>query len=666
MKSIALRLVRLEDRLAPAVATWGGGGADNKWTTAANWAGDVAPQADDDLAFPLGAAQLSNVNDFAPGTAFHSLKITALNYHLTGNAVALAGGIDVQVPITGDTPAVPEIGLPLTLTADQTFANTPGGYNVTGPVNLNGHALTLSAGGLAIVTGAVTGAGSLTVAGEGPVRLTATNTFTGPTTVSQGTLDVRGSLPGPVTVQSSGGAAGTLAGSGSVGDVTVAGGLAPGNAFEFPPTPNTLKTGNLSLGATAAAEFRIVPPGVANGVAVTGTVRVGGTLGVITPAGYQAQSSQRYTLISNDGTDPIVGTFANAPEGGLVTIFSAAFRITYTGGDGNDLVATAVPNPAYAVGAGAGGGPQVNVYSASGELVRSFLAYAPTFRGGVRVATADVTGDGVPDVITAPGPGGGPHVKVFDGRTFAVVREWMAYDPAFTGGVSVATGRINVDNTPDIITGAGAGGGPHVKVFDGATGAVLSSFMAYDPRFTGGVSVAGTDYYANIHGPSGPGSVVTGPGPGGGPDVRVFDGTTGALTREFLAYDPAFTGGVNVAARGPVYINFGALIPTPPTPVGSYVTAPASAGGPDVRLFDAEGKLLGGFQAYAPSFFGGVTVGVETYSGTTSWVVTGAGPGGGPHVKLWQVDNNATSPVATQQQSFLAFDPGFFGGVFVG
>ena len=41
---------------------------------------------------------------------------------------------------------------------------------------------------------------------------------------------------------------------------------------------------------------------------------------------------------------------------------------------------------------------------------------------------------------------------------------------------------------------------------------------------------------------------------------------------------------------------------------------------------------------------------------------TGAGPGGGPHVKTWQVANG----VATLQQSFFAFDPAFLGGVFVG
>src|SRR5882672_8221420 len=96
MKPTTLRLDRLETRLAPAQATWDGGGADNHWTTAANWVGDVAPQPGDDLVFPGTAQQLTNVNDFPAGTAFGSLQIPQLDYRLSGNPIALAGGIVFQ------------------------------------------------------------------------------------------------------------------------------------------------------------------------------------------------------------------------------------------------------------------------------------------------------------------------------------------------------------------------------------------------------------------------------------------------------------------------------------------------------------------------------------------------------------------------------------------
>ena len=96
-------------------------------------------------------------------------------------------------------------------------------------------------------------------------------------------------------------------------------------------------------------------------------------------------------------------------------------------------------------------------------------AFDPTFTGGVRVAVGDVNGDGVEDVIAAAGPGGGPNVKVFSGVDGSLMFSFFAYDPSFTGGVFVAAGDTNNDGKADIITGAGAGGGPHVKVSAGPT-----------------------------------------------------------------------------------------------------------------------------------------------------------------------------------------------------
>jgi FG-GAP repeat protein len=68
----------------------------------------------------------------------------------------------------------------------------------------------------------------------------------------------------------------------------------------------------------------------------------------------------------------------------------------------------------------------------------SFFAYSPAFTGRLRVAAGDVNGDGVADIITAAGPGGGPHVKIFDGVTFAEIGSFFAYAPSFTAGVYVA------------------------------------------------------------------------------------------------------------------------------------------------------------------------------------------------------------------------------------
>lgn len=103
-----------------------------------------------------------------------------------------------------------------------------------------------------------------------------------------------------------------------------------------------------------------------------------------------------------------------------------------------------------------------------------------------------------PIFVTAPGPGGGPHVLVFNARTGALIVGFFAYDPSFTGGVRVAAADVNEDGVPDVITVPGTGGGPHVRVFDGAAlqnaqVVELYGLLAYNPAFTGGVYIgAGT------------------------------------------------------------------------------------------------------------------------------------------------------------------------------
>src|SRR5262245_44890077 len=92
---------------------------------------------------------------------------------------------------------------------------------------------------------------------------------------------------------------------------------------------------------------------------------------------------------------------------------------------------TPVTPIALVVGVGAGAPSQVVAYDEFGREVLRFNAFDPSFNGGVRVARADVNGDGQTDLIAAAGPGGGPHVKVFDGATGALVREFFAYDPNF-------------------------------------------------------------------------------------------------------------------------------------------------------------------------------------------------------------------------------------------
>ncbi len=221
---------------------------------------------------------------------------------------------------------------------------------------------------------------------------------------------------------------------------------------------------------------------------------------------------------------------------------NGAALVTYLGGN--------TFTPFYAVGAGPGAGPNVSIYqTGSDKLLFSFLAYNADFTGGVNVTCADLTGDGVPEVIAGPGAGGGPNVQVFDGASLlsshgtapVVLQSFFAYDPNFTGGVRVAAGNTNGNLTPNIITAPGPGGGPDINVFSGQTGALLQQFWAFDPAFTGGCFVAAGDITGD-----GFAEIVIGADAGGGPNVGIFSGPQNSMLRSFFAFDPAFTGGVRV------------------------------------------------------------------------------------------------------------------------
>jgi autotransporter-associated beta strand protein len=197
------------------------------------------------------------------------------------------------------------------------------------------------------ITGA---AGSFTQAGSGTTTLNAANTYGGGTTVNAGTLLVNnttgsGTGTGNVTVNSSG----TLGGTGTIsGSVTVnsGGNLSPGNS------PGILNTGSVTLNATS--NFKIDINGTTVGTQydqlnVAGIVTLNGGNLMITVGGPLLRG-EMFTIINNDSTDAVVGTFAGLAEGATFDQSGQRFTISYVGGSGNDVVLAVAPEPSTWIG----------------------------------------------------------------------------------------------------------------------------------------------------------------------------------------------------------------------------------------------------------------------------------------------------------------------------
>lgn len=311
---------------------------------------------------------------------------------------------------------------------------------------------------------------------------------------------------------------------------------------------------------------------------------------------------------------------------------------------------------AFAIGAGEGGGPHVKVVTdlQTNQFV-DFYAYDVNFRGGVRVAMADLTNDGIPDIITAPGPGHPPLIRVYDGRNLSLAVEFMAYDPKMISGVHIAAADVNRTGKAIIATGADVGGTPHVRVFDLIAGKVTDQFFPYAENFRGGVRVAMGD----VNGDGIP-DLITAPGPSQpnseptGPTVRVFDGRNRASIVDFNAYDPRWTSGVWLAT-GDIVRNGRAEI----------ITGADAGGGPHVRVFDGlRGQFLADFFPYPTEFNGGVRVAAHDFNndGVLDFLCA-PGPCStliAPAIRV--IDGKTRQPLT----EFRAFDATFRGGVFVG
>lgn len=246
--------------------------------------------------------------------------------------------------------------------------------------------------------------------------------------------------------------------------------------------------------------------------------------------------------------------------------------------------------------------PLVRVLTKEGVKQQEFLAYERTFRGGVQVAVGDLDGDGIDEIVTAPGKGRLPTVKVFE-QDGTLRSEFLAFRRSFRGGINLAVGDLDDDGRLEIVVAPASQGSAHVRIFsnvDGRYRRVHPDFFAYGETFRGGIFATIADVDGN-----GQNEIVTVPGKDSGPHVRIFeliDGTFQNRTLGFFAYSSRFRGGVSLAAGN-----------LSGDGKDEILTSPISRGGPHIRFFGRTSagrfRLLSpGMFVFHESFRGGVSI----------------------------------------------------------
>lgn len=268
----------------------------------------------------------------APTIAFSAGTITTAGTNPTGTGNAT--NFTVTSPGSGYTTA-PTV----------TFSS---GTGTTVTPNMSavilGAAATIGGTGDIVINTNITGDFALTKAGTGILTFNGTSSNTTATTLTAGTLRGTGTFAGNLDISS--------------------GTHAPGNS---PGITSTSASYTLAAAATLLMEINGTTPGTQHDqVGVGGTVALAGTLDLI--AAPALASGTSFTLINNTGASAVVGTFTGKAQNTEFYEDAQWWRITYTGGTGNDVVLTRITPSAWQTWQVATFGTNVNTPTISGAM----------------------------------------------------------------------------------------------------------------------------------------------------------------------------------------------------------------------------------------------------------------------------------------------------------
>jgi autotransporter-associated beta strand protein len=317
-----------------------------------------------------------------------------------------------------------------------TLATQAGVLTISGPTNTDGGAITATgAGGVTIANG-------LNDANTGNIAINAgTNpaTLTGTLALNTGqTLSV--TAAGGLGIAGSGVLAGTDAATNTFPFATQAGGsVSPGTSTAV------LTTGNANL---AGGVFVVNLNGAAVGsgydqLNVTGTVTLtGATLSATLGAGFTPTLGTSFTIINNDASDAVVGTFAGLPEGSVTVIGGINFKVSYVGGDGNDVTLTVTNLVPSSTAISSSANP--SNFGTSATITATVTGASPTGNvlftvDGVAQTPVPLTGN-TAQINLSPTLAGGPHT---------VTALYTGDTANGTSLSSTLTQTVNAPSTPD-------------------------------------------------------------------------------------------------------------------------------------------------------------------------------------------------------------------------
>jgi fibronectin-binding autotransporter adhesin len=287
----------------------------------------------------LGVLRLTDANTYTGPTRIQNgtVRLGAAGALPSGtNLTVEAGALDLSHPTLGGF--------------DQTVASLSGAAGLITNSDLVARTMTIDQAIDTIFGGSTSGLVGIVKKGAGKLTLAGANFGTEPIQIQAGTVAVNGSVTGAINGQNGG----VLRGSGTVGNVNFAAGskIAPGDAIGA----LTLNGGLLSPGSVLELDITGTAPGTFHDrLVLSGALDItNAILSLATGAFDPNDFVDQFTVILNNGANPVTGTFQGLANGAMFLQSGQIWQISYfndastpgfelTGG--NDVTLLAVPEP---------------------------------------------------------------------------------------------------------------------------------------------------------------------------------------------------------------------------------------------------------------------------------------------------------------------------------
>jgi hypothetical protein len=341
------------------------------------------------------------------------------------------------------------------------------------------------------------------------------------------------------------------------------------------------------------------------------------------------------------------GTITYTPFFAFTGTDTFTYTVTSAGTTETGTVTVGPPSQSTFLTASGVSGAAVKQFSVSAlgtPATQTALSF--TLTGASRVAYGDVNGDGVEDIIVGSVTGTTSIVRIYNGKTAALMNSFTPFIAGSVSGIFVAAGDVNGDGKADVTVtngSLGLGANSDTRVYDGAY--LASGKVVVSASVGGTVAAQGRlrDFYAftNATGSSGNGNTFT---PNTGATVAMGDfngdgladivvgvagGNAAGSTGRVLVFDSKVLFGSNAVTAYP-NPNVDLVVYNPGSTTGVFVaagdingdgradlvTSPVS-GGPNIRVFTfAAGSKALPTSSYATFTNSGGVITTTTLGGT--------------------------------------------------